>query len=115
MIPVIRRAFPYDNEVEWKSRYILQTRSAEQLVVPKSKVHHGFRSLVSVAGSDAVHAPAAAVVASTRASSSVALGRAARTALLPTPLGALPCKVCLRQLRRSRPSRILIAGERVEE
>jgi len=37
MIPVIRRAVPYDNEVEWKSIYIPQTRSAERLVVPKSK------------------------------------------------------------------------------
>ena len=37
MIPVIRRAVPYDNEVEWKSIYIPQTRSAERLAVPKSK------------------------------------------------------------------------------
>ena len=36
MIPVIRRAVPYDNEVEW-SLYIPLTRSAERLVVPKSK------------------------------------------------------------------------------
>ena len=37
MIPVIRRAVPYDNEVEWKYIYIPHTRSAERLAVPKSK------------------------------------------------------------------------------
>ena len=37
MIPVLRRAVGYGNEVEWKSIYIPQTRSAERLAVPKSK------------------------------------------------------------------------------